>query len=500
MSKLFKIFVSSTFSDLQEQRQNIFETIIRKKCFPVGMEYFPPLTRKSLNYIYQLINECDFFLLLLGGRYGKSLDEHGTSFTQLEYQHAREKNIPVIPLIMEDWRRAPMTDEDSRKAIKLEQFIETVKEDFDGWKPWTDSKLMLLVSEALEQAIKDNPKAIGWIRADSVTLLSNHEDYYRESNDENSSMSDEEKAIAMVKKYLADPAAQIKLHELIASETNNVVNEIQRVEFSACDTLDGELNGVQLYSDEERISMYEKICSKLLKLLCVISRWGDERQADLITDTLQRISLAKPENYNPRRVILVNIQLYPALLLFYAVGITRLAAKKYDLFAKSASFTYVDYEGKEMPFIVFMKPDKVLRSVALPRSAPYLISYIFDTLREPLRELISDDKMYRNYTERFEYYKWIAVFFEAENREFESAAKSGFPWYFFASIHYEKKSQRLEPLSRTIMNEIERNGANWEAFKYGFCNSDKTKITEIVNSMISTEEKTIEDNPTKFFF
>jgi hypothetical protein len=115
MQKRYQVFVSSTFNDLQEERRMVFDAIIRKKCFPVGMESFPSLTRDSLGYIKEIIDESDFFLVLLGGRYGDSADENGVSFTELEYLYALEKSKPIIPLICATGKTR---ETETRKGIK----------------------------------------------------------------------------------------------------------------------------------------------------------------------------------------------------------------------------------------------------------------------------------------------------------------------------------------------------------------------------------------------
>ena len=81
-----------------------------------------------------------------------------------------EKGIPVIPFIMSDWRRAPQLDSEIAKTKKLADFIDSVKETFDGWKPWTREDLKILVSEAIDQAKKDHPEAVGWVRGDSLPI------------------------------------------------------------------------------------------------------------------------------------------------------------------------------------------------------------------------------------------------------------------------------------------------------------------------------------------
>jgi hypothetical protein len=86
-------------------------------------------------------------------------------------------------------------------------------------------------------------------------------------------------AVATVKRYLPDPLAQIRLDDLIREETDRVVEAIQHEEFSAS-TYRRET--VHQYDAEERGLKYWAICEKLLKLLCILAHWGEERHADLI--------------------------------------------------------------------------------------------------------------------------------------------------------------------------------------------------------------------------
>ena len=53
---------------------------------------------------------------------------------------------------------------------KLVGFIEEIKENFDGAKPWTTETLSSLVYRGVEQAIKDHPEAIGWVRANKFVV------------------------------------------------------------------------------------------------------------------------------------------------------------------------------------------------------------------------------------------------------------------------------------------------------------------------------------------
>ena len=55
--------------------------------------------RSQWNVITKMINECDFYLLAIGGRYGSIDEETGISYTEKEYNYAKTKGLPVLVLI-----------------------------------------------------------------------------------------------------------------------------------------------------------------------------------------------------------------------------------------------------------------------------------------------------------------------------------------------------------------------------------------------------------------
>ena len=41
MNKKYQVFVSSTYKDLTEERQEVIQALLELDCIPVGMEMFP---------------------------------------------------------------------------------------------------------------------------------------------------------------------------------------------------------------------------------------------------------------------------------------------------------------------------------------------------------------------------------------------------------------------------------------------------------------------------
>lgn len=82
MDKRYQVFVSSTYADLQKERDKVFQTLMGMDCIPAGMELFPAMDEEQFEFIKKIIDDCDYYLLIVGGRYG-SLTEQGISYTQL---------------------------------------------------------------------------------------------------------------------------------------------------------------------------------------------------------------------------------------------------------------------------------------------------------------------------------------------------------------------------------------------------------------------------------
>jgi hypothetical protein len=107
MDKKYQIFVSSTFSDLVEERQAVSRAILDMGHIPAGMEMFPAADIEQLTYIWKVIDECDYYVLIIGARYG-SLDEDGVSYTQREFQYAVETDKTVLAFLHKDMDSVPL--------------------------------------------------------------------------------------------------------------------------------------------------------------------------------------------------------------------------------------------------------------------------------------------------------------------------------------------------------------------------------------------------------
>lgn len=101
MKRKLQIFISSTHNDLVEERQFAIEAILNAGHIPAGMELFKS-GKSKIETIYKWIDESDIFLLILGGCYGSVDESSGLSYTEMEYNYALSKEMPMFEIFLDD--------------------------------------------------------------------------------------------------------------------------------------------------------------------------------------------------------------------------------------------------------------------------------------------------------------------------------------------------------------------------------------------------------------
>jgi len=167
MDKRFQVFVSSTYEDLQSERQEVMQALLELDCIPAGMELFPAANDSQWNFIKRIIGDCDYYVVIVAGRYG-SLSPSGVGYTEMEYRYAEEIAKPTIAFLHRDPEQLPAkkTERSPEGQRRLQQFRGYVEQKL--CKHWSSAtELGSVVSRSLVQLIKANP-GIGWVRGSDV--------------------------------------------------------------------------------------------------------------------------------------------------------------------------------------------------------------------------------------------------------------------------------------------------------------------------------------------
>lgn len=239
MNKKYQVFVSSTYTDLREERLAVISCLLDNNCIPVGMEQFPASPLSQWDYIKMMIDDSDYYVLIVAGRYGSIDSDTGISYTEKEFNYAKEKNIPIIAFLHENIGNiiGAKLEQETDKRDMLLKFRENVRtgrlvkyySDLNDLK----SKVVTSINEAIKTI--DRP---GWIRADKMKDTSNNQMYSKEE----------------VKQMLADIRSEIERLKESPKDEEITREDIKRI-------FDSELEK-RTASDEEVNAMLDEIFKK----------------------------------------------------------------------------------------------------------------------------------------------------------------------------------------------------------------------------------------------
>jgi len=166
MDVKYQVFVSSTFEDLKDERRAVIEAVLNLNHIPVGMEAFQASDDTQWDYIKRRIDESDYYVVIVAERYGSEL--RGKSYTQMEYEYAVAKGVPVAAFLLDSSVRKswPSDKVEFDKKDKVEKFRTLCQKKLvKHWRNADD--LGGKVSAALSGLVRERPRT-GWVRADSV--------------------------------------------------------------------------------------------------------------------------------------------------------------------------------------------------------------------------------------------------------------------------------------------------------------------------------------------
>ena len=122
------VFVSSTYQDLEEHRREVWSVLEDFDVDVRGMEQFGARSEEPIETCLNEVEQSDVYVGIIGYRLGSVHDEKGLSFTQMEYERARELDLDIlIYLIDEEAEVKAKYIEKGSNLEKLQNFKETLK-------------------------------------------------------------------------------------------------------------------------------------------------------------------------------------------------------------------------------------------------------------------------------------------------------------------------------------------------------------------------------------
>lgn len=162
MERKHQVFVSSTYRDLIPERQHVIHALLELDCIPAGMELFPATDEDAWTLIKEVIDNSDYYLLIIAGKYG-SKNDSGISYTEMEFEYAVNINKPIICFLHEDidqltGNKIEKGEENQNKLIEFRKRAKSKHCKY--WK--TADDLGGKVSRSLIQLKKKHPSD-GWV-------------------------------------------------------------------------------------------------------------------------------------------------------------------------------------------------------------------------------------------------------------------------------------------------------------------------------------------------
>jgi hypothetical protein len=140
-----KVFVSSTFYDLRQVRDDLRSFIDRLGYEPLLSEHhsFPvdPSVDTIENCRRRVDRDADILILIIGARYGSLVPDNSRSVTNTEYLAARAKRIPIyvfmerkLDTLLAVWKDNPGVDLTGQiDSPKLLEFVARIRNEDRVW-------------------------------------------------------------------------------------------------------------------------------------------------------------------------------------------------------------------------------------------------------------------------------------------------------------------------------------------------------------------------------
>ncbi|MFU1870012.1 DUF4062 domain-containing protein [Citrobacter portucalensis] len=225
MKRKLQVFVSSTFTDLIEERQAAVSAILKAGHIPAGMELFTAADRSQMDIIKNWIDESDVYMLILGGRYGSIEPTTGKSYTELEYDYAVEQGKALFAVVIKEEALEKKVKEHGTDFLErdepksLSEFKKKVLSNMSSF--FEDVKdIRLCVHESLSD-FSANRKLKGWVSADEIIDTHDLAEEIKKLNEENRKLkSDIESKDKKIKSLLNNKDSEFR-------ELADVLNEIK---------------------------------------------------------------------------------------------------------------------------------------------------------------------------------------------------------------------------------------------------------------------------------
>jgi len=274
-------------------------------------------------------------------------------------------------------------------------------------------------------------------------------------------------AVQSLKRYLTEPRYRIELDDLLWAEIDKLAALVAAENFPV-------VSGSSLAADDfgARLARYEAAAGAAVQLFATAGWYAEARTWPSLRGALERL-LNRPIA-DTGVVVWVAMQRYPELLCLYAAGVAATATQHYGLLAEllqapvmSAHAVLHVYEVLR-PWAVLdggfvQKVVKQRRQQQNDFHTP-ISEYLFDVMREPLRQLLPSDQSYSLAFDRFEY---LGSLLTAQYGKTEYGLGRSHAGRWAYMIRNTNGPQRYQNPAAFFGDELDKQDLAWEPIQQG---------------------------------
>ena len=105
----YSVFISSVYTEFIDERREVINAILQNGDLPICMEMFNSRAGRSTDILRRYIADCDYFVLLIGDKYGDIEPQSQVSYTEYEYNIAIELGLKPIVFLKRSINRTEET-------------------------------------------------------------------------------------------------------------------------------------------------------------------------------------------------------------------------------------------------------------------------------------------------------------------------------------------------------------------------------------------------------
>ncbi len=122
------VFISSTYVDLKDYREEVWKLLENYDVNVLGMEKFGARKETPLETCLNEVERADIYIGIIATRFGSLEPESNKSYIQLEYEKALEQKKEILIYLVDDEAQIKVKAIDFEQHKKLENFKQLLKE------------------------------------------------------------------------------------------------------------------------------------------------------------------------------------------------------------------------------------------------------------------------------------------------------------------------------------------------------------------------------------